>query len=228
MKINYHTLVIGQTRSGKTFDAIKLMQSQEFTDGLKLYINTKLENKFYPNFRSVVEDMDLFHSILTDHYRHPKNRFVYCFNPYNKSLVDDLIDELFEMKRAGTLKGRVYVGIDELHQYKGKRFEPLRKLFTMGLGFDLFAVGISQRIQHVNNDARENSDIFIIKYSKDVQMEFLEQRGYITVPDQYKTPDGQGGYYMYRYELWNTTKEKIDHTTYLQEPSTPLQKLKEK
>ena len=218
MELTHHGLILGSTQTGKTTTAIRLLQQQQ---GLLIFVNSKLDRNFDSNFYAFAthENID---DILFD-YRsgQAKDGFIYCFDvdPDQKRFADVVLlaDKILKWHQQGLIP-RTVIMIDEMHLYK-KKIEPIEKLFTMGLGLGIIAVGISQRIHGVNNTIRENHDMLVLHSVKDAQLEFLETGGYVEIPQEYKVDD-----YMYKYKLWQHSMGRIDHTCYVQTDPRGLRK----
>ncbi len=210
MKLNHHGLILGAVQTGKTTTAIRLLQKQ---DGLLIFVNSKLDRNFDRNYYSFINQYTIEQMLWDYKNGYAKAGYIYCFDvDIDEKGYKDVIllaENLLKWHQKGLID-RTVIMIDEMHLYK-KKIEPIEKLWTMGLGLGIRAVGISQRIQGVNLNIRENSEVFVLHALQDTQMEFLETSGLIKIHDSFK--DGE---YMYRYKLWQHSANQIDHSCYIQ------------
>lgn len=225
MKLDYHAVSVGETQSGKTYNSVSLLQENRNT--LRIFVNTKHENRYYKNFRFIISSVEEIRFILRDVNEHGlNNSYIYCYNPpikdRGRKKFIKFIDEIFEMKRDGRIPVKTILCVDEVRNYKGDALKAINNIALMGLGFDLILYSVSQRIQHFPTDIRENTDIFMINQCPNTQLEFMVVNSIIEIPDSLCRVDKHGEPYMYKYNLWS---KKKDRTIYIKQPGEPLARL---
>ena len=226
MKLYCNTASIGEKQSGKTYHAIETLQENKNT--LRIFINTKLEQKYYRNFRFIVNSIEEFvHYVFRDvNEKGLNNHYIYCFNPPprekgNKTFIK-FVDGVYDMIVNGTIPYPTILCVDEVRNYKGDALKSINNIALKGEGFGLLLYSVSQRVQHFPTDIRENTDCWFMSQTKDTQLEFLSQNGIIQFPDSMRRKNRDGVLYEHKFDLWDSFK---DRKIYVQEPMQPLKVL---
>jgi len=182
MNLQSHAVILGYTQSGKTTTALTLLSSHK--NYIKIFVNTKRENKVRKYFHFLILDADAMKEVYEDYPRSTK--YMYLIEPdvTDRSATDQIakiFDVTLQYHQKDPTRYKTVIMIDEIQVYQSKfsKNESFARLWTMGLGLGIRAVAIAQRPQMINNDLLFNSETWIIHKQIDADMEYLKDKGVI-------------------------------------------------
>jgi len=213
MKLKHHAVVLGSTRTGKTTSALKLLNSQK---GLKLFINTKREKKWFKYMKYACYNEGNMETIY-DHFSSYSDGIIqYIPDATNKNALRDLekvLDVILKRQQEND-EIRMTVVVDEIQVYQSAHGcnETLARLWTMGLGLNIVAIAIAQRPQMIHFDLLANTETWLVHAITTFDLDYLKRDKGVLSFDEYP-----------EFKVFGQT---IPHTAYLQKNKmTGLKKL---
>ncbi len=170
-----HSVIIGITRSGKTFFAARVLKRLQKQNVHTLFVDPKHDNS-YAHLGTVCNNpMEVLEQMLL---RNP----AIVFRPSTTSEgriedLDKITELLFTLSRKDGFKRiRRVVAIDELQLFvkKGKS-KAVETIWTVGAGIGVVGMALTQRIQLLNETAWSQSDNKVIFRIED-RPEYLRSR----------------------------------------------------
>ena len=186
-KLRSHGVLLGQTQSGKTTIGLKYLAAQK--DGLKLFINTKREQKWRKYFKYMIKTPEDLEHVYAEYSSYTSDLFLIEPDVTDGGSIDqigELLDVILKFHQDNPQKFKTYIFIDEIQVYQSKfsRTESFARLWTMGLGLGIRAVAMAQRPQLINNDILYNSETWLLCTMVDADMEYLDDKGIIKYDEQ--------------------------------------------
>lgn len=167
---NAHTSVLGQTRYGKSYGAIKSLEREK--RGV-LYFNTLFTDTGSKWTKATGEHT------FTQIYNLLKKGKKVNFEPATKIKTAELqlnflIEQLYNENEVCDIR----IAVDEVHLFKKEGLSALRRIATAGLRWEYKGVFISQRPANVNNDLLTQSTNHVIFHVKAHDQNYLKGLGY--------------------------------------------------
>ena len=206
MKLKHHLVVLGSTRPGKTTTALKVLQEQK---GLKFFINTKREAKWFKYMKYACYNAGNLETIFDNFDSYSDGIIQYIPDATDRKAVNKLEEVLdIILKRQqdeeDDKRKKVTIAVDEIQVYQSAHGcnETLARLWTMGLGLSIFAIGIAQRPQMVHFDLLANTENWILHAITPFDLDYLKKdKGVLSFEE---------------YPEFLVSGEAIPHTAYMQ------------
>lgn len=212
MKIREHGVILGTTQSGKTTQTLRLMRDIG-EDGLKIFVNTKREQKWTPYFK---------HKIMTPEHMEDVYENYPEYLPFFLLIEPDVTDrgaadkiaEIFDVclkfHQDFPMKFKTYVFIDEIHVFQSKftRNESFARIFSMGMGLGLFGIAISQRASSIHNDILKNCGFLLLAHQDLGDLKYLRDNGIIPY-DSLDKIEFKGKFDMYIRETMRAKLKRV-------------------
>lgn len=167
-----HTLVIGRTRTGKTYgvkNTLARMPEPVF------FINTQYEDLLKYITATCNTSWNLIRKVLRNHELRGHNKINY--EPGNvPANRDQELTALITAMFKTTWPRRIYVVIDEVHLFKQKPLEQIQRIATGGLRYNINGIFISQRPALVDNTIMTQAQKFVI-YKNSMEDDYLRRYG---------------------------------------------------
>ena len=181
-KLRSHGVLLGQTQSGKTTIGLKYLAAQK--DGLKLFINTKREQKWTKYFKYMIKTPEDLEHVYSEYSSYTSDLFLIEPDVTDGGSIDqigELLDVILKFHQDNPQKFKTYIFIDEIQVYQSKFSRPKSfvRLWTMGLGLGIRAVAVAQRPQLINNDILYNSETWLLCHLTEADLEYLDEKGII-------------------------------------------------
>jgi len=151
-----HTIVLGLTRSGKTY-AVKKILTQN-SKGV-LFFNTQNENlegfikvNKFTHYSIILKLLKLNRKINYIPSTKLKEQFIE---------IQFLVNQLFENSNFSQ-KNPIYIVIDEAHLFQKESLESIKRIATSGIRWGLNGIFISQRPANLDNTLMSQSSHMLI------------------------------------------------------------------
>jgi len=170
-----HGVVLGITRSGKTFLAAKVLQRIQETGGHTLFIDPKHDDGYSHLGTICHTPIEVYEQLLL------KNPAIIFRTPGTSEerieALDRVVELMFTLQRtAGFKRIRRVIAIDEIQLFVKKgNSRAVEMIWTIGAGVGIVGMALTQRIQLLNETAWSQSDNKVIFRIED-RPEYLRSR----------------------------------------------------
>ena len=186
MKLKHHAVVLGTTRTGKTTTALKLLTEQK---GLKIFINTKREKKWFKYMKYAVYHEGNMETIY-DHFDSYSDGIIqYIPDATNKASLAELekiLDVVLKRQQENDER-RTTIVVDEIQVYQSAHGcnETLARLWTMGLGLNIVSIAVAQRPQMIHFDLLANTENWLLHAITPFDLDYLKKDKGVLNFDEY-------------------------------------------
>jgi len=177
-----HCPIIGIKQSGKTTTGLKALAAHK--NHLKFFFNTKLEKKWNPWCLKPAINSHNFKEVFKMIYKNPskfKNGII-MINPdigQGKKAITPILEFIIRKHQANN-NLKTCMLIDEVHVFQSAHgIDPwIERVFIFGgIGLKVFA--IAQTPNKIHGSIRDNSDSYILHYTKTSGLNYLVDKGLI-------------------------------------------------
>jgi DNA helicase HerA-like ATPase len=192
-----HSVILGMTRSGKTFFAARILKRLQNLGAHTLFVDPK-HDKAYEHLGDVCySPMEVLEKIML------KKRAIVFRPPAAKEQKIEQLDEVIELlfkysKEDGYKRIRRVVAIDELQLFVKKgNSKAIEMIWTVGAGIGIVGMALTQRVQLLNETAWSQSDNKVLFKMED-RPEYLRSRNldhYVDNMDKLQDPMNRYAYY---------------------------------
>ena len=170
-----HSVIIGITRSGKTYFASKILEELQNNRVHTIFVDPK-HDAAYAHLGTICTDpIEVYNQLLL------KNPAIIFRPPATQEdriqSLDRMTELLFELSRTDGFKRiRRVIAIDELQLFVKKgNSRAIEMIWTVGAGIGIVGMALTQRIQLLNETAWSQSDNKVIFRIED-RAEYLRSR----------------------------------------------------
>lgn len=192
-----HSVVLGMTRSGKTFLAGKVLQGVQDIGGHTIFVDPKHDDG-YAHLGTVCHSpIEVYEQLLR------KNPAIVFRTPGTSEerieALDRMVELMFTLQRTSGFKRiRRVIAIDEIQLFVKKgNSRAVEMIWTIGAGLGIVGMALTQRIQLLNETAWSQSENKVI-FRIDDRMDYLKSRNlehYVKELDFFK--DSMNKYWFY-------------------------------
>jgi|TARA_B100001094_G_scaffold313240_1_gene350794 DNA helicase HerA-like ATPase len=192
-----HSVVLGMTRSGKTFLAGKVLQGVQDIGGHTIFVDPKHDDG-YAHLGTVCHSpIEVYEQLLR------KNPAIVFRTPGTSEerieALDRMVELMFTLQRTpGFKRIRRVIAIDEIQLFVKKgNSRAVEMIWTIGAGLGIVGMALTQRIQLLNETAWSQSENKVI-FRIDDRIDYLKSRNlehYVNELDFFK--DSMNKYWFY-------------------------------
>ena len=192
-----HSVVLGMTRSGKTFLAGKVLQGVQDIGGHTIFVDPKHDDGYAHLGTICHSPIEVYEQLLR------KNPAIIFRTPGTSEerieALDRMVELMFTLQRtAGFKRIRRVIAIDEIQLFVKKgNSRAVETIWTIGAGIGIVGMALTQRIQLLNETAWSQSDNKVIFKIED-RVDYLKSRNlehYINELEFFK--DSMNRYWFY-------------------------------
>jgi len=192
-----HSVVLGITRSGKTFFASKVLQGVQGLGGHTIFIDPKHDSGYAHLGTICNSPIEVYEQLLR------KNPAIVFRTPGTSEerieALDRMVELMFTLQRTpGFKRIRRVIAIDELQLFVKKgNSRAIEMIWTIGAGVGIIGMALTQRIQLLNETAWSQSDNKVIFRIED-RADYLRSRNLEHYVDQLEFfKDSMNRYWFY-------------------------------
>ena len=192
-----HSVVLGMTRSGKTFLAGHVLQGVQDIGGHTIFVDPKHDDG-YAHLGTVCHSpIEVYEQLLR------KNPAIVFRTPGTSEerieALDRMVELMFTLQRTpGFKRIRRVIAIDEIQLFVKKgNSRAVEMIWTIGAGLGIVGMALTQRIQLLNETAWSQSENKVI-FRIDDRIDYLKSRNlehYVNELDFFK--DSMNKYWFY-------------------------------
>jgi len=178
-----HSVVLGITRSGKTYFAAKVLQGVQSLGGHTIFVDPK-HDAGYAHLGTICHSpIEVYEQLLR------KNPAIVFRTPGTSEerieALDRMVELMFTLQRTpGFKRVRRVIAIDELQLFVKKgNSRAIEMIWTIGAGIGIIGMALTQRIQLLNETAWSQSDNKVIFRIED-RVDYLRSRNLEHYVDQ--------------------------------------------
>jgi len=192
-----HSVVLGITRSGKTFFASKVLQGVQGLGGHTIFVDPKHDSGYAHLGTICHSPIEVYEQLLR------KNPAIVFRTPGTSEerieALDRMVELMFTLQRTpGFKRIRRVIAIDELQLFVKKgNSRAIEMIWTIGAGVGIIGMALTQRIQLLNETAWSQSDNKVIFRIED-RADYLRSRNlehYVNQLEFFK--DSMNRYWFY-------------------------------
>ena len=192
-----HAVILGMTRSGKTFLAGKILQGIQELGGHTIFVDPKHDDGYAHLGTICHSPIEVYEQLLR------KNPAIIFRTPGTSEerieALDRMVELMFTLQRTpGFKRIRRVVAIDEIQLFVKKgNSRAVETIWTIGAGIGIVGMALTQRIQLLNETAWSQSDNKVIFKIED-RVDYLKSRNlehYINELEFFK--DSMNRYWFY-------------------------------
>ena len=186
-----HSVILGMTRSGKTFFAGRILERLQNQGVHTLFVDPKHDKDYEHLGTLCYSTMEVLEQIML------KKRSIVFRPPASKEQKIEQLDEVIELlfkfsKEDGYKRIRRVVAIDELQLFVKKgNSKAIEMIWTVGAGIGIVGMALTQRVQLLNETAWSQSDNKVLFKMED-RPEYLRTRNldhYVDNMDKLQDPN---------------------------------------
>ena len=192
-----HSVVLGITRSGKTFFASKVLQGVQGLGGHTIFVDPKHDSGYAHLGTICNSPIEVYEQLLR------KNPAIVFRTPGTSEerieALDRMVELMFTLQRTpGFKRIRRVIAIDELQLFVKKgNSRAIEMIWTIGAGVGIIGMALTQRIQLLNETAWSQSDNKVIFRIED-RADYLRSRNLEHYVDQLEFfKDSMNRYWFY-------------------------------
>ncbi len=192
-----HAVILGMTRSGKTFLAGKILQGIQELGGHTIFVDPKHDDGYAHLGTICHSPIEVYEQLLR------KNPAIIFRTPGTSEerieALDRMVELMFTLQRTpGFKRIRRVIAIDEIQLFVKKgNSRAVETIWTIGAGIGIVGMALTQRIQLLNETAWSQSDNKVIFKIED-RVDYLKSRNlehYINELEFFK--DSMNRYWFY-------------------------------
>ena len=192
-----HAVILGMTRSGKTFLAGKILQGIQELGGHTIFVDPKHDDGYAHLGTICHSPIEVYEQLLR------KNPAIIFRTPGTSEerieALDRMVELMFTLQRTpGFKRIRRVIAIDEIQLFVKKgNSRAVEMIWTIGAGIGIVGMALTQRIQLLNETAWSQSDNKVIFKIED-RVDYLKSRNlehYINELEFFK--DSMNRYWFY-------------------------------
>ena len=192
-----HAVILGMTRSGKTFLAGKILQGIQELGGHTIFVDPKHDDGYAHLGTICHSPIEVYEQLLR------KNPAIIFRTPGTSDerieALDRMVELMFTLQRTpGFKRIRRVIAIDEIQLFVKKgNSRAVEMIWTIGAGIGIVGMALTQRIQLLNETAWSQSDNKVIFKIED-RVDYLKSRNlehYVNELEFFK--DSMNKYWFY-------------------------------
>ena len=192
-----HAVILGMTRSGKTFLAGKILQGIQELGGHTIFVDPKHDDGYAHLGTICHSPIEVYEQLLR------KNPAIIFRTPGTSDerieALDRMVELIFKLQRTpGFKRIRRVIAIDEIQLFVKKgNSRAVEMIWTIGAGIGIVGMALTQRIQLLNETAWSQSDNKVIFKIED-RVDYLKSRNlehYVNELEFFK--DSMNKYWFY-------------------------------
>ena len=195
-----HAVILGMTRSGKTFLAGNILQGIQELGGHTIFIDPKHDDGYAHLGTICHSPIEVYEQLLR------KNPAIVFRTPGTSEerieALDRMVELMFTLQRTpGFKRIRRVIAIDEIQLFVKKgNSRAVEMIWTIGAGIGIVGMALTQRIQLLNETAWSQSDNKVIFRIED-RVDYLKSRNlehYVNELEFFKDPMNRYWFYYTR------------------------------